>query len=153
MELSKRISTLRLLADQFPNLTARTLPFVFPLRNPQGLDIIVFWEILSEGRRGFVIVRSLLLGAVHAPLDEFIQRSETAKVKRTMYAETTREKGAILEAVRASEWNADMDPIVVRVVSEPCVEHDFSQGYVCLTILAVHFLICLTRGQDIVLSL
>jgi trafficking protein particle complex subunit 8 len=75
-----------------------------------------------------VTVSGLLLGACHAPLDEIIQHSETAKVKRTMYAETTREKGEILEAVRASEWNAEMDPTVVRVVSQPCIEHDFSKG-------------------------
>ena len=130
LESSRRMSTLRLLADQFDNLSASTLAMIFPLRNPQGLDIIVFWEIPSERRRGFVIVPSLLLGAGHAPLDEIIKLSETAKVKRTMYAETTREKKAVLEAVRASDWNADMDPIVVRVVSEPCIEHDFSQGFV-----------------------
>ena len=87
--------------------------------------------MLSERRRGYVTVPGLLLGACHAPLDQVIQQSETAKAKRTMYAETTREKGEILEAVRASEWNAEMDPTVVRVVSEPRIEHDFSQGYIC----------------------
>lgn len=102
---------------------------MFPLRNPQALDVIAFWEIPSEQRRGYVTVPGLLLGASHGPLDEIIQLSETAKVKRTMYAETTREKGEILEAVRASEWNAEMDPTVVRVVSEPHIGHDFSQGY------------------------
>jgi len=132
LELLKHISTLHLLTDQFLNLSTSTLPFIFPIQNPQGLVIIVFWEIPSEGRQGFVIVPSLLLVAVHAPLDEIIQRSETAKVKQTMYAETTREKGAILEAVRACEWNVDMDPIVMWVVSEPHIEHDFSQGYVIL---------------------
>lgn len=88
----------------------------------------MFWEIPSEGRRGFVTAPGLLLGASHAPLEEIIQQSETAKVKRTMYAETTREKGEILEAVRTSEWNAEMDPTDIRVVSEPRIEHDFSQG-------------------------
>ncbi|KAF8530987.1 ER-golgi trafficking TRAPP I complex 85 kDa subunit-domain-containing protein [Gautieria morchelliformis] len=129
LESSRRISTRNLLLNQYYQLSPSTLPYIFPLRIPQALDVIVFWEMPSERRRGYVTVPGLLLGASHAPLDEVIQQSETAKVKRTMYAETTREKGEILEAVRASEWNAEMNPTVVRVVSQPRIEHDFSQGH------------------------
>ncbi|KAF8575503.1 hypothetical protein K439DRAFT_1419748 [Ramaria rubella] len=129
IDSSRRLFARNLLLDQFYQLAPDSLPHIFPLRNPQALDIIMFWEIPSEQRRGFVTVPGLLLGACHAPLDEIIQQSETAKVRRTMYAETAREKGEILEAIRASEWNAEMNPIVVRVTSKPRIEHDFSLGH------------------------
>lgn len=135
METSLRIVTRGLLLDQYYQLSPSDLPHIFPLRNPQALDIIVFWEIPSKGRRGYVSVPGLFLGACHAPLEEIIQQSETAKTKRTMYAETTREKREILEAVRASEWNVEMNPTVVSVVSQPRIEHDFSNGCVPLCLI------------------
>lgn len=54
---------------------------------------------------------------------------ENAKVKRSMYAETQREKIEISQSIRESEWNAEMNPLVVTV-HEGVVEHDFSLGYV-----------------------
>jgi hypothetical protein len=53
-----------------------------------------------------------------------------------MYAETQREKLALLEAVRSSDWNAEMNPIVVTLQEGSTVYHDFTTGYVsCLTAL------------------
>ena len=49
-------------------------------------------------------------------------------MKRSMYAETERERQDILDAVRTCDWNAEMDPTVVSVREGFTVKHDFSQG-------------------------
>jgi trafficking protein particle complex subunit 8 len=59
-----------------------------------------------------------------------IDEAEGSKVKRMMYAETQREKMEILEAIRASEWNVEMNPLVVAVQDGVRVEHDLSKGCV-----------------------
>lgn len=51
-------------------------------------------------------------------------------MKRSMYAETQREKEEILDAIRGSEWNADVDPIAVSLQHGRALEHDFAEGYV-----------------------
>lgn len=61
---------------------------------------------------------------------EIVEEAETAKVKRSMYAETQREKSAILEAVRNSEWNAEMNPLMIAFSEGQVIEHDFSKGWV-----------------------
>ena len=45
-----------------------------------------------------------------------------------MYAETQRERAEMLEAIRTSEWNADMDPLVVIGHDGQQIRHDFSKG-------------------------
>jgi trafficking protein particle complex subunit 8 len=63
-------------------------------------------------------------------LKEIIEDAEGIKVKRNMYAETQREKTEILDAVRISEWNAEMNPIVVILRQGQQLEHDFTAGWV-----------------------
>ena len=94
------------------------------------MDFLVFWEIPSEQRTGFVLLSGVNLGAGHAALQEAVENVESAKVKRSMYAETQREKMEMLQSIRASEWNAEMNPLVVTT-QEGVVEHDFSRGCVC----------------------
>ena len=93
------------------------------------MDFLVFWEIPSEQRTGFILLSGLNLGAGHAALREAIEKVENAKVKRSMYAETQREKTEILQSIRDSEWNAEMNPLVVTI-QQDIVEHDFSLGCV-----------------------
>lgn len=93
------------------------------------MDIVIFWEIPAQGRSGHLLITGLILGATHGPLMEVIEEAENAKVKRSMYAETRRERAEILEAVRNSEWNAEMDPLSVVPRDGLVVEHDFSTGY------------------------
>ena len=88
----------------------------------------MFWEIPSEQRTGFILLSGLNLGAGHAALQEAIENVESAKVKRSMYAETQREKMEILQLIRDSEWNAEMNPLVATI--QGVVEHDFSRGCV-----------------------
>ena len=58
-----------------------------------------------------------------------IEEVERTKLKRSIYAETQRERLEILEAVRTSEWNAEMNPVVVSL-QDGQVAHDFSKGWV-----------------------
>lgn len=68
------------------------------------------------------------MGAAHAALDDIIDKAESAKVKRSMYAETQREKIELVDGVRGSEWNEEMNPVSVTVEDLGAVEHDFGKG-------------------------
>ena len=75
------------------------------------------------------------MGARHALLRELIKEAENSKAKRSMYAETQRERAEMLEAIKNSEWNVDMDPLVVTSHAGQQFRHDFSSGYVsCHTV-------------------
>lgn len=89
--------------------------------------MVVFWEISSQQRSGHLLIPGITFGASHAPLKEIIEDAEGAKVKRSMYAETQREKEEILDAIRASEWNAEMNPIFVTLQHGHTVEHKFAE--------------------------
>lgn len=93
------------------------------------MDFLIFWEIPSERRTGFIVLSGLNLGAGHAALQEAIENVESAKVGRSLYAESQREKTEILQSIRNSEWNAEMNPLIVTI-QEGVVEHDFSLGCV-----------------------
>jgi hypothetical protein len=125
---ARRIAVSRSLAQLHPRIPTSSHPSIFPLYNPLSVDFVVFWNIPSEQRSGHVLVSDITLGARHAALREVLEGVESAKVKRSMYAETQREKVEMLQAIRDSEWNAEMNPIVVIVQDGLVIEHDFSQG-------------------------
>ncbi|KAG6832288.1 hypothetical protein H0H92_003521 [Tricholoma furcatifolium] len=125
---SKRTAVTRSLAQSHPHIPQQSYPHVFPLYNPEALDFIVFWEIPSQQRLGFFTVAGFTLGAGHAALGSIIEETENAKIKRSMYAETQREKEEILEAVRTSEWNTEMNPVVMLLQEPLTVYHDFTTG-------------------------
>ncbi|TFK56961.1 hypothetical protein OE88DRAFT_1715773 [Heliocybe sulcata] len=125
---SRRNFAARATAAQHPYIPASSHPYVFPLYSPATLDVVIFWEIPSQQRYGHISVSGLLLGAGHAALTEVIEEAESEKVKRSMYAETHRERQQVLEAIRASEWNAEMNPVVVRVEDGQQLQHDFAKG-------------------------
>jgi hypothetical protein len=102
---------------------------IFPLYNPTAVDFIIFWENPSQHRSGHINLHGLTLGAQHAALDSIIDEAENEKVKRSMYAETRRENVQVVEALSHSEWNFEMNPIVVSVKGS-IESHDFSTGYV-----------------------
>jgi trafficking protein particle complex subunit 8 len=113
-----------------PHIPVVSHPSIFPLYNPTTLDVAVFWEIPSQQCSGHLLISGVTLGAGHAALKGIIEDAEGLKVKRSIYAETRKEKEEILYAIRASEWNAEMDPIVVSVPSGVRIGHEFSRGYV-----------------------
>ncbi|KAI0068320.1 hypothetical protein BV25DRAFT_1793504 [Artomyces pyxidatus] len=111
-----------------PNVPPQLHRSIFSLYHPHSVDIILFWDIPSEGRSGHILIAGPTLGAGHGALNDIIQEAEEMKVKRSMYAETQREKSTVLEAIRSSEWNAEMNPIVVSMHDSGLVEHDFSHS-------------------------
>lgn len=125
----RNIAAASLLAAH-PHIPAKLHPHLFPIFNPAAVDFLVFWEIPSHGRSGHCLITGVTLGATHAPLTEIIEEAESAKSKRSMYAETRRERMEMLEAIRKSEWNAEVDPLVVTPHDGQQVQHDFSKGCV-----------------------
>lgn len=101
---------------------------IFPLYNPAAVDLLVFWETASLGISGHCYVSGITIGAAHARLDSIIEEAESAKVKRSMYAETRRENMEVLDAIRNSEWNAEMDPMVLSLSDGITKNHDFTSG-------------------------
>ncbi|KAJ7092588.1 ER-golgi trafficking TRAPP I complex 85 kDa subunit-domain-containing protein [Mycena epipterygia] len=123
----RRNLVFRHLAHTHPYIPAQSYPSIFPLHNPSSVDVIIFWEIPTQHRYGHILLSGITLGAGHAALKDIINEAENAKVKRSMYAETQRQKMEVLDAVRHSEWNTEMNPTVVKQEEVP-VTHDFSTG-------------------------
>lgn len=108
---------------------------LLPLWHSRMLNIVIYWEIPEENRRGFVAVPGIALGACSAPLDELIQTSDASSKKRSIYAETSRERTAIQSVIQSLDWNAEMNPLVIQVSTEsPRVTHDFSKGECTITV-------------------
>lgn len=133
------------LKDNHPHLPSSSLPFIFPLYHPSSVDILLHWEIPDQGRSGHLLSTGLFLGAEHAALEDIIQEVQEAKPKRNMFAETAREREEILGAVRASEWNMEMNPIVTFVSGTETVFHNFVDGYVIISNALYRLYSCLTR--------
>lgn len=124
----RRTDTCRTIAISHPHLPHRLRHHTFPLYHPYSVDAVIFWQIPSQKRAGHVLVTGLNVGAGHAALKEVLEDAEGAKVKRDMYAETQREKADIIESIRVSEWNTEMNPIVVSSQDNVSTSHDFSRG-------------------------
>lgn len=92
--------------------------------------MLISWSIPSQNRSGRLLVTGLNIGAEHAALKEILDESENTKTTRSMYAETRQERIEVLQAVRDSEWNREMNPLVVHVTTPHVVKHDFSKGYI-----------------------
>jgi hypothetical protein len=54
-----------------------------------------------------------------------------------MYAETDRERLSILESIRASEWNAEMNPVSLTTIEPGVINHDFSERSVSINTQAL----------------
>ncbi|KAJ7293446.1 ER-golgi trafficking TRAPP I complex 85 kDa subunit-domain-containing protein [Mycena rebaudengoi] len=120
----------RHVTNAHPHIPAHSYPTIFPLYNPNSVDIMVSWEIPSQDRHGHILVSGITLGAGHAALRDIIDEADGAKVKRSMYAETQRQKIEVLDAIRHSEWNTEMNPTVVTQQEAP-VLHDFTTKGPC----------------------
>ena len=123
----RRNIIIRQLAAQHLYIAPANHPYIFPLYHPYSLDIILFWEVPSDGRSGHILVSGAILGAEHGALNAAIHEAEEMKVKRSMYAETQRERSSVLEAIRASEWNAEMNPVSLVTIEPDIVRHNFSK--------------------------
>ncbi|EKM61151.1 uncharacterized protein PHACADRAFT_190295 [Phanerochaete carnosa HHB-10118-sp] len=126
VENSRRAMTAAANLASHPNIPPRLHPHIFPIYNPASIDFLVFWEVPSQGRSGHCVVSGLRFGATHAALREVIDEAVNAKAKRSMYAETQRERVEMLEAIRNSEWNSETDPMTVVTHDSQQIQHDFS---------------------------
>ena len=127
---SRRAYIRQTLASEFPSISEDVRHRTFPLYTPHTFDIYIYWEISTFDivRTGCCIVRELRVGAGHEDLREVLQKAENAK-DNSMYAETQRERETLLSALQSSEWNLEMDPLVVKVRTRSAiVEHDFRRG-------------------------
>ncbi|CAA7259922.1 unnamed protein product [Cyclocybe aegerita] len=134
----------RHIAEAHSYIPASSHSSIFPMYNPAALDFVVFWEIPSQGISGHISINGIHLGAGHGALDDIVEQAEGAKTKRNMYAETQRENVQILDAIRSSEWNAEMNPIVLFIKDTDTQYHDFSSGYqavsrICRVLVAESF--------------
>ncbi|KAF9527818.1 ER-golgi trafficking TRAPP I complex 85 kDa subunit-domain-containing protein [Crepidotus variabilis] len=127
-EMSRRNYASRHLVQNHPSIPLHFHANTFPLYHPSAVDFMIFWEDTSQNRFGHINVRGITLGAGHAALDGLIDESESAKYKRSMYAETRKENLEIVESVRNSEWNAEMNPLVLSVKDGQSKEHNFASG-------------------------
>ncbi|KDQ30937.1 hypothetical protein PLEOSDRAFT_1027421, partial [Pleurotus ostreatus PC15] len=126
--VGRRKAISRSIASSFPHILSQSHSSIFPLYDPAAVDFLVFWRIDSQDRSGHIYVPGATLGAGHASLKEIIETAESAKATRSMYAETRREKQELLDSIRQSSWNAEMDPLVVTLLENVVVEHDFSSS-------------------------
>ncbi|KAJ3516458.1 hypothetical protein NLJ89_g1109 [Agrocybe chaxingu] len=120
----------RYIAGAHSYIPASSHSSIFPMYNPDALDFVVFWEVPSQGLSGHINLNGISLGAGHGALDDIVEQAEGAKTKRNMYAETQRENVQILDAIRSSEWNAEMNPIALFIKDTDTKYHDFSTGYI-----------------------
>ena len=115
-----------------PYITPALHPYIFPLYHPRSLDVLIFWDIPSTERSGHVLISGVNVGAEHGALNALIQEIQELKVKRSMYAETEIERSNILKAIRASEWNAEMNPVSLTTIEPGVINHDFSERSVSI---------------------
>lgn len=90
------------------------------------VDFIIHWEMPLHERFGYIVISGLRLGAEHALLNDVLHRER--QVKRSMYAETEKERSDVLDSIERSEWNGDSSPIYVDIRHEEYATHDFTEG-------------------------
>lgn len=115
------------LSRDFLSIPPDLYPMIFPLYNPAAIDFVFFWEIPSQNRSGYADLHGITLGAGHGALESMIE-AEKAKGSRNMYEEARRENMQVMESIRHSEWNQEMNPLVLSVKNVRSQAHDFSMG-------------------------
>ena len=72
LHLGKRSMTASLTAAAHPHIPEHLRSSIFPLYMPNSIDLVVFWEIPGQSRRGYLLVTGIVLGATHALFREVI---------------------------------------------------------------------------------
>ncbi|GAA5923269.1 TRAPP III-specific subunit 85 family protein [Sporobolomyces koalae] len=114
------------LLAEFPIVPSHLLPSIFPLfASTTSLVVIRF---LSESLKleGHHILPLPTLGASHNHLVDILA---TAELKAGgLYAESQKERTALIKALRSSELGRDENPAFVSIEIEDVQTHDFDQG-------------------------
>lgn len=130
---SRRNHVARELVARHPYIAPALHPYIFPLYHPHSLDVLLFWDLPSSGRSGHVLVSGVIVGAEHGALNAVIQEAQEMKLKRSIYAETQRERSSILEAIRASQWNAEVNPVSLTIIEPGIINHIFDMSVSTVT--------------------
>ncbi|KAK7059092.1 hypothetical protein VNI00_001716 [Paramarasmius palmivorus] len=149
----RRHAVVQSISSSHPHIPTRVREYTFPLYNPASLDILVLWSIPSEGRSGIHVLSDLCVGVGHAALREILEETENMKATRSMYSETQQERAEILQAISNSEWNTEMNPLVVQFEGTEVIKHDFTKGpcYAPVSIIIRNF--SLTHDSRFILQL
>ena len=115
-----------------PMITVRQVETMFPFYIPADMDLCVLWELPGTGRSGQIDVANLLVGVQHGALNELLlQATSSSRVAtREMYAETTRERESLIEAISTSVWNANEDPSRLHLQFDSFQRHAFESELV-----------------------
>ncbi|WVR03860.1 hypothetical protein IAU60_000858 [Kwoniella sp. DSM 27419] len=139
----RRAFRLAQLYTAFPTIPHQSLSAIFPLFDPLDLDIQISYLIRSSPvsevaqRTGRVIACGLRPAPAFSVVDGLRREVENAilggsKSTRTMYEETTRLKGVLMDSVLDGLLATEEDPVHIGVRIEGAtngrVVHDFKQG-------------------------
>ena len=90
----------------------------------------------NSDRSGFTLVSGLTIGPSRALFADEVLRAEGggepdgSKASRSMYAETTREKEALVASIKSSHYNREDDPLILITRCSERMVHDFKAGSV-----------------------
>jgi hypothetical protein len=125
------------LTAQLPTIPRSLHQHLFPLFNDRCLDLLVFWTSPSLGVQGHHHLTGIPIGAGSNALKEVL---ETAEQKAGgLYAESQRERSALLAGLRRSEFGVDQSPVAVLLEVSEFGEHDFENDG-CVSSTAVNYL-------------
>jgi len=120
------------LSNQFPAMSTSDRERIFPLYEPRDVDVLVSWTCSQSSdsvpaRSGQLLIFGLSLGPSHNQLRELTGGGGGAAI-RSMYAQTAREKAALLKNLFSSRLSFSEDPLVFRTELESRTRHDFAKG-------------------------
>ncbi|SCZ90825.1 BZ3500_MvSof-1268-A1-R1_Chr1-3g02288 [Microbotryum saponariae] len=114
------------LSTQFRTIDRALHPHLFPLFNPRSLDLVIFWSSPSLDLQGHHHLADIPFGAGSNVLKSVL---ETAELKAGgLYAESQRERTALLGALRRSEMGVQENAVSVMLQVDENLVHDFGKG-------------------------
>ncbi|KAF8324689.1 ER-golgi trafficking TRAPP I complex 85 kDa subunit-domain-containing protein [Cantharellus anzutake] len=127
---SHRIRTRNMISTTFPTIPMQQAEAIFPFYSGTDMDICVLWGLPGTARSGQIDLTNLIVGVQHGALNRLLSdiTSSTKVSTREMYAETARERESLVEAISASPWNVNDDPLRLDLQFEPVQKHDFELG-------------------------
>lgn len=114
------------LSARLPTVAPSLHRHLFPAFESRSIDLLVFWTVPSTGARGHHHLTGIPLGASTNRLRDVLDKAELKA--GGLYAESQRERTALLAGLRRSELGTDEDPARVSVAVNEFVTHDFATG-------------------------
>lgn len=111
-----RADTLR---EAFPTIPSSMATTLFPLFEPQDLDVCVTWSVPDEDIRGHAFKHAVQVGPRFSVMEALRRKVDSAiasgtKQTRTMYEETGRLRKLLLDSVLSGALAQEDDPLLVR---------------------------------------